>query len=50
MSDRVTGLQWQQSDGGERSWDAAQSYCDSLVFAGHDDWRMPRLPELFSIN
>jgi len=50
ISDRVTGLQWQQSDGGERSWDAAQSYCDSLVFAGHDDWRMPRLPELFSIN
>lgn len=50
ITDRVTGLQWQQGDGGEKSWDGAQSYCDTLVLAGRDDWRLPRLPELFSIN
>ena len=50
ITDRVTGLQWQQADGGEKSWDGAQGYCDSLVLAGRDDWRLPRLPELFSIN
>lgn len=50
ITDRVTGLQWQQGDGGEKSWETAQNYCDSLVLAGRDDWRMPRLPELFSIN
>ena len=48
--DRITGLQWQQGDGGEKSWDSSQAYCDSLQLAGRDDWRLPRLPELFSIN
>ncbi|NDD62491.1 MAG: DUF1566 domain-containing protein [Acidobacteria bacterium] len=50
ITDRVTGLQWQQGDGGERSWDGASAYCDTLALAGRDDWRLPRLPELFSIN
>ena len=50
LTDRVTGLQWQQGDGGEMSWDGANGYCESLVLAGRDDWRMPRLPELFTIN
>lgn len=50
VTDRVTGLQWQQGDGGEMSWDGAKSYCESLTLAGRDDWRMPRLPELFTVN
>lgn len=50
VNDRITGLQWQQVDGGEKTWDGAVSYCDSLQLAGRDDWRLPRLPELFSIN
>ena len=37
ITDRVTGLQWQQTDGGEMTWDNARNACDALVLAGKDD-------------
>lgn len=49
LTDRVTGLQWQQGDGGEMLWDNAHGYCDALVLAGKDDWRLPNLHESFSL-
>ena len=50
INDLVTGLQWQQTDGGEMARDAAPSYCTSLTLAGRNDWRLPTVKELFSIQ
>lgn len=30
------------------SWEAAREHCDSLTFAGYDDWRLPTKEELLS--
>ena len=47
--DNVTGLQWQQTDGGEKTWDASVAYCKGFALAGYQDWRLPYAQELFSI-
>lgn len=47
--DLVTGLQWQSQDAGEMTFESAIQYCDSLRLAGHENWRLPTLLELFSI-
>ncbi|MEI6914586.1 MAG: DUF1566 domain-containing protein, partial [Armatimonadota bacterium] len=49
VTDMVTGLMWQQVDGGEMTWDQAVSYADSLSLGGQDDWRLPTANELFYI-
>ena len=49
LTDNITGLQWQQNDGGEMTWDNARNYCDGLTLAGKDDWRLPGLHESFSV-
>lgn len=48
-SDNVTGLMWQQTDGGEMTWVAASNYAATLSLGGHDDWRLPTSHVLFSI-
>ncbi len=51
VTDNNTGLMWQEVPSSDNfSWDDAVSYCDDLVLAGNDDWRMPTLKELFSIS
>ncbi len=50
VTDTVTGLMWQKTDGGEMTIDSAISYCDTLSLAGYHDWHLPRAHELFSIN
>ena len=50
VSDKITGLMWQKTDGGEISFDNAASYCKSLTLGGHIDWRLPVSAELFDIN
>jgi hypothetical protein len=49
VTDNVTGLMWQQSDGGEITFEAALLYCDTLTLGGHADWRLPTSHELFGI-
>ncbi len=58
VSDTCTGLMWQQvtsdiNNDGDISeendtvkWPEALQYCESLEFAGYDDWRLPNVIEL----
>lgn len=50
VTDTMTGLVWQQSyyyNG--VGWGEALSYCENLVFADKDDWRLPNIKELQSL-
>jgi hypothetical protein len=49
ITDNVTGLMWQQGDGGEMTIENAKIYCDNLVLGGYSDWRLPLPIESFSI-
>ena len=49
ITDNVTGLMWQQVDGGEMTIENAITYCDNLVLGGFSDWRLPIPIESFSI-
>jgi hypothetical protein len=50
ITDNVTGLMWQQTDGGEMSFESTSGYCKSLTLGGFNDWRLPTCLELFGIN
>jgi formylglycine-generating enzyme required for sulfatase activity len=50
ITDNVTKLMWQKTDGGEMIFDNAVAYCDHLILAGNTDWRLPTGIELFSLN
>ncbi len=49
ITDNVTGLMWQQVDGGEMTIENATIYCNNLVLGGFSDWRLPSPIESFSI-
>lgn len=49
ITDTVTGLMWQQIDGGEMTFDKAVIYASDLVLGGYSDWRMPSILELNSL-
>ena len=49
ITDNVTGLMWQQVDGGEMTIENAPNYCSSLTLGGYTDWRLPTPIESFSI-
>lgn len=49
VTDTITGLMWQQTDGGEMTYENAINYCDTLTLAGFIDWRLPTAHEGFSI-
>ena len=49
VTDTITGLMWQQADGGEMTIENAVIYCSTLTLAGYTDWRLPNAHESFSI-
>lgn len=49
VTDTVTGLMWQKTDGGEMIIENAVFYCDTLTLGGYTDWRLPNAHESFSI-
>lgn len=49
VTDTITGLMWQQTDGGEMTIENAVIYCDSLTLGGYTNWRLPDAHESFSI-
>ncbi|MCX7003200.1 MAG: DUF1566 domain-containing protein [bacterium] len=49
VSDSVTGLVWQNADGGEMTWSNALVYALTNRVGGQSDWRLPTSHELFSI-
>jgi formylglycine-generating enzyme required for sulfatase activity len=50
VTDNITGLVWQKTDGGEMNWENAATFCSNLVLGNYSDWRLPTSFELFSIN
>jgi hypothetical protein len=50
ITDNVTGLMWQKTDGGEMTFENAAIFCKDLILGGYADWRLPTCLELFSIN
>jgi len=50
--DNFTGLMWTRNANiwGELTWSDAVNKCNSLVWGGYDDWRLPNLRELNSLR
>ncbi|MBF0197402.1 MAG: DUF1566 domain-containing protein [Planctomycetes bacterium] len=49
VTDLVTGLMWQQDPGEKVSWQVGINGEASFELAGHDDWRVPTIKELYSL-
>lgn len=53
ITDLSTGLMWMKGDSGESAgtldWIEALDWCENLVHAGYDDWRLPNPKELHSL-
>jgi uncharacterized protein (TIGR03437 family) len=51
ITDNHTGLMWQKADSGDAlGWEDALRYGEGLSLAGYEDWRLPNIKELQSIN
>ena len=46
VQDTLTKLSWQRTSVSDKSWSTALTYCQDLVWASHDDWRLPSPAEL----
>jgi hypothetical protein len=49
VTDSISNLMWQQSEGGTYNWEDAITYCENLSLASHDDWRLPNTKELYTL-
>jgi len=51
ITDTVSQLMWQQSDNGETyNWSSAETYCENLVLGDYDDWGLPTMEELHTLE
>lgn len=50
ITDNITCLIWQKTDGGEMTFENAIIYANNLSLGGSSDWRLPTGIELFGIN
>ena len=46
VTDTKTKLVWQKAETETMTWKEAVTYCETLVLAGHCDWRLPNQSEL----
>lgn len=49
VTDKSTGLMWQQDGTHKEYWEDALTYCENLTLAEYSDWRMPNARELQSL-
>lgn len=51
IRDNLTGLIWAKDTniGGTMNWSNAIVYCESLVYGGTNDWRLPTIKELYTL-
>ena len=49
VTDRVTGLVWEKTDGGAMTWEQARARAETLRLAGRSDWRLPSSMELLAL-
>jgi hypothetical protein len=49
VSDKGTGLMWQQYGSTTGTWEGALAYCENLTLAEYTDWRLPNRNELQSL-
>jgi len=49
VTDRVTGLMWQQDPGAKRTFLEAVAGASRCRLGGHADWRLPTIKELYSL-
>ena len=51
ITDNYTGLIWQQVRSSNTfTWEEALAYASTLTLGGKNDWRVPNVKELFSLN
>lgn len=46
IKDKITNQEWLKTDGVNRNWTTALSYCDGVTYNGKNDWRLPTQKEL----
>lgn len=49
VSDLVTGLMWQKNPGRKKTLSEARKEIRNFSLAGHNDWRIPTVKELYSL-
>ncbi len=49
VTDAITTLMWQSTDGGEMTFENGKIYVDTLTLGGFTNWRLPNAQEAFSI-